>query len=145
VERSEWDEMKWMARARIHVLGVVEHWLQGTEGEKDEEIFFEQEKGSRKVPADLFSFENLTSGQAASKKVELMEQRRKREELLEGTSKGDISTQNFKEKFEVPAYERKNVTFQQVPHSSERNISKFNLTEDNQILGNNKFLHDNVD
>ncbi|MFT6882402.1 MAG: cell division protein FtsZ [Marinoscillum sp.] len=115
------------------------------EEDKDEEIFFEQEKGSRKVPADLFSFENLTSGQAASKKVELMEQRRKREELLEGTSKGDISTQNFKEKFEVPAYERKNVTFQQVPHSSERNISKFNLTEDNQILGNNKFLHDNVD
>ena len=26
-----------------------------------------------------------------------------------------------------------------------RNISKYNLNEDNQILGNNKFLHDNVD
>jgi cell division protein FtsZ len=33
----------------------------------------------------------------------------------------------------------------QVPHSGDRNTSKFNLTEDNQILGNNRYLHDNVD
>ena len=55
------------------------------------------------------------------------------------------STEDYREKFEVPAYLRKNVNLQDVPHSSERNISKFNLNDDNEILGNNKFLHDNVD
>jgi exonuclease III len=29
--RSERDVMKWMVRERIHVLGVVEHWMQGME------------------------------------------------------------------------------------------------------------------
>jgi cell division protein FtsZ len=46
---------------------------------------------------------------------------------------------------EVPAYKRKQVKLRDVPHSSEQNVSRFNLNDDNQILGNNKFLHDNVD
>jgi hypothetical protein len=37
------------------------------------------------------------------------------------------------------------VTMQDVPHSSQPFISKYNLNDDNNILGNNKFLHDNVD
>jgi cell division protein FtsZ len=57
----------------------------------------------------------------------------------------DLSQEDFKEKFEVPAYKRKNVRLQDVPHSSEKNISRFNLSDDDQILGNNRFLHDNVD
>jgi cell division protein FtsZ len=55
------------------------------------------------------------------------------------------TSEDYKEKLEVPAYLRKNVNLQDVPHSSERNISRFNLNDDNEILGNNKFLHDNVD
>lgn len=57
----------------------------------------------------------------------------------------DNNIGEFKEMLEVPAYKRKNVKLNDVPHSSEKNISKFNLNDDNQILGNNKFLHDNVD
>ncbi len=53
--------------------------------------------------------------------------------------------ENYKTKFEVPAFERRKVKFDDVPHSSERNISRFNLNDDNHILGNNRFLHDNVD
>ncbi len=94
---------------------------------------------------DPFSLENITAGHSASKKMELMEQRRKREELLEGTQREEMASKNFKERFDVPAYERKRVTFSKVPHSSERNISKFSLNDENQILGNNKYLHDNVD
>ncbi|MEQ8581281.1 MAG: cell division protein FtsZ [Marinoscillum sp.] len=105
----------------------------------------EEEEDEKEAEDDFFSIESLERGHSPSKKLELMEQRRKREQMLEGTSKEDLSTQNFKEKFDVPAYERKKVTFAKVPHSSERNISKFNLTDDNQILGNNKYLHDNVD
>lgn len=51
----------------------------------------------------------------------------------------------FKEKLEIPAFMRKNVSLQDVPHSSERNISRLYLNDDNEMLGNNKFLHDNVD
>jgi cell division protein FtsZ len=53
--------------------------------------------------------------------------------------------EEFKEKLDTPAYMRKNVKLQDIKHSSEPNISKYNLNDDNEILGNNRFLHDNVD
>lgn len=53
--------------------------------------------------------------------------------------------EEFKEKLETPAYMRKNVKLQEVRHSSESDISRYNLNDDNEILGNNRFLHDNVD
>jgi cell division protein FtsZ len=81
---------------------------------------------------------------SASKKQELASDRAKREADYEG-KKYEMPTEEFKERLDVPAYERKNIKLKDAPHSSENNVSKFNLTEDNQILGNNKFLHDNVD
>jgi cell division protein FtsZ len=69
---------------------------------------------------------------------------RERKERLRRIST-DITQEEFKEKLEVPAYKRKNVRLQDVPHSSEKNISRFNLSDDDQILGNNRYLHDNVD
>ncbi len=53
--------------------------------------------------------------------------------------------EEFKEKLDIPAYQRKNVKLQDIAHSSERNLSKFNLNDDNEIISNNRFLHDNVD
>ena len=53
--------------------------------------------------------------------------------------------EDIKDRLDTPAYLRKNVRLKDVPHSSEKNISRYNLNDDNQILGNNKFLHDNVD
>ena len=87
-----------------------------------------------------------TMAHPPSKKLELIEARKNREEALERAKTSEtMNPDMFKEKWDVPAYERKKVTLQQVPHSSERNISRYNLTDDNQIVGNNKFLHDNVD
>jgi len=81
-----------------------------------------------------------------SKKIQLMEQARQRVEKLKGLKKPDVvDPENFKEQLDVPAYMRKKVNLQKVPHSSERNVSKYNLNDDNNIIGNNKFLHDNVD
>ncbi len=101
---------------------------------------------------DDYSLEELTEGSAlpVSRKVKLMEERRQREEELESAKRAQIqeqylTTESFKEKWDVPAYERKKVKLREVPHSSQRNISKFNLTDEDQILGNNRFLHDNVD
>jgi cell division protein FtsZ len=81
------------------------------------------------------------------KKRQLMHQANERIKKLKGLSSMNTSMNpdEFKEKLDVPAYMRKNVNLQDYPHSSERNISRFNLNDDNEILGNNKFLHDNVD
>lgn len=80
-----------------------------------------------------------------STKNRLLKQAKERIEKLRGLSRREISADEFKEKLDVPAYLRKDVKLNNVPHSSEPNISKYNLNDDNQILGNNKFLHDNVD
>ncbi|MEM8892945.1 MAG: cell division protein FtsZ [Bacteroidota bacterium] len=81
-----------------------------------------------------------------SKKLALMEAARERVRRLQGLSNTEpTSENNLKEKLEVPAYQRKKVNLQKVPHSSEPNVSRFHLNENNELLGNNKFLHDNVD
>ncbi len=52
----------------------------------------------------------------------------------------------------VPAYERKKISLDSTPHSSESNVSRYSLNESTDEngnkkieLGNNPFLHDNVD
>lgn len=79
---------------------------------------------------------------AANEQSERTEQIRKR---LAEVRTHVVTDEELKQKLDVPAYLRKKVQLQNPPHSSERNISKFNLNEDNQIIGNNRFLHDNVD
>lgn len=48
-----------------------------------------------------------------------------------------------------PAYKRRNITLEDTPHSSESNVSRFTLSEDDNnktsLKQNNSFLHDNVD
>lgn len=67
------------------------------------------------------------------------------EKLKNMRSNHSQNTEDFKEKLETPAYVRKQVKLSDVQHSSERNLSRFNLTDENEFLKNNKFLHDNVD
>jgi cell division protein FtsZ len=68
-----------------------------------------------------------------------------RYEQLIANRKSISKFEDLKEKLEVPAYLRKKIDLKEPEHSSENNISKFNLSDDNEILGNNRFLHDNVD
>ena len=48
-----------------------------------------------------------------------------------------------------PAYKRRNIKLDSVPHSSETNISRYTLSNEDEkkseIKPNNSFLHDNVD
>ncbi len=48
-----------------------------------------------------------------------------------------------------PAYKRKNINLDKIPHSSESTISRYTLSQDDtegpEIRPNNSFLHDNVD
>ena len=79
-----------------------------------------------------------------NKREMLQQQAADRVSKLKGMS-SPVDTDNFKEKLDVPAYLRKDVRLHDVPHSSEKNISRYQLNDENQILGHNKFLHDNVD
>lgn len=45
----------------------------------------------------------------------------------------------------TPAYIRRNVKLDQLGHSSESNVSRYTLGEDDDLRSNNSFLHDNVD
>ncbi|GAA4301319.1 cell division protein FtsZ [Nibribacter koreensis] len=64
---------------------------------------------------------------------------------LRGLSADIHSDASIKEKLEVPAYLRRNVNLEVVTPSTEQQISRFNLNDDNELLGDNRFLHDNVD
>jgi cell division protein FtsZ len=48
-----------------------------------------------------------------------------------------------------PAYKRRNVNLDHVPHSSEPNVSRYTLSNEEEkraeLRQNNSFLHDNVD
>ncbi len=93
--------------------------------------------------------EDLTKGAAhePSVRVRLMEAAKERKKRLKNIGKSDqvIDPKDLKEKIEKPAYMRKNVNLQKVPHSSEKYVSRLNLNDNNEIVTNNKWLHDNVD
>jgi cell division protein FtsZ len=78
-------------------------------------------------------------------KERLQQQAKERRERLKANKNGEMTKEEFKEKWEQPAYKRRGVKMDNIPHSSEPLISRYNLNDDNNILGNNKFLHDNVD
>ena len=48
-----------------------------------------------------------------------------------------------------PAYKRRQIKLDETPHSSESNVSRYTLSEDEDnktaLKQNNSFLHDNVD
>jgi cell division protein FtsZ len=80
-----------------------------------------------------------------STRQRLQQQAEERKEKMKQARKSEMTKEEFNEKWSLPAYLRRGVKMQDVPHSSESFISKYNLNDDNSILGNNKFLHDNVD
>ncbi len=123
----------------------------------------EMEEPSEKIVHDLFEEEEEKKPAEKLEKVnepatmgfandyyEQMKQKaiqraHERFEKLKGNRTINPTAEELKEKLEVPAYQRKNVVLNEPQHSSEPSISKYNLSDENEILGNNRFLHDNVD
>ncbi len=60
-----------------------------------------------------------------------------------------IGTANISDMEKEPAYKRRNITLDSVPHSSESNVSRYTLSNEaekkSELRQNNSFLHDNVD
>ncbi|MCM0060521.1 MAG: cell division protein FtsZ [Algoriphagus sp.] len=78
-------------------------------------------------------------------KMKAIQRAHERFEKLKGGRALTTASDDLTEKMVVPAYQRKNVILNEPQHSSTSSLSKFNLNEENEILGNNRFLHDNVD
>jgi cell division protein FtsZ len=80
-----------------------------------------------------------------STKERLEQQAKERRDKFKASRKQEMSKEEFNEKWQKAAFTRRGVRLENVPHSSEGHISRYNLNDDNNLLGNNKFLHDNVD
>ena len=92
---------------------------------------------------------------ALEQKIQNEEQKKKAQErilkLKELSFKLKSSPNALKEMEEEPAYKRRNINLESVPHSSESQVSRFTLSQEDgddkkiNIRPNNSFLHDNVD
>lgn len=71
--------------------------------------------------------------------------RLRKEKLEQLKSVRDLSSEELRERQDMPAYLRKGIKLSDVKPASEDEISRYNLNENNDLLGNNRFLHDNVD
>jgi len=112
------------------------------------ELFTEEEKKS--TPRTEKSEEEPASTAFANDYYEEMKKKaiqraHERFEKLKVNRSYNPSHEDLKEKLDTPAYQRKNVVLNEPKHSSESTLSKYNVNDDNEILGNNRFLHDNVD
>ncbi len=119
-----------------------------TEDEGEESLFNAEEEDEYELGNDVSSDQVLNDeGMMEYRKTKerLQQQAKDRREKLKEAKKHEMTKEEFNEKWSLPAYLRRGVKMSNVPHSSEPYISRYNLNDENSILGNNKFLHDNVD
>lgn len=110
------------------------------------DLYEETEKPKAELPKESEPVPTLFANDYYEQmKQKAIQRAHERFEKLKGKRSLNPSPEELKEKMEVPAYQRKNVVLNEPQHSSEPAISKYNLNDENEILGNNRFLHDNVD
>jgi cell division protein FtsZ len=116
------------------------------EDDGEESLFADDDdfKVGKEISADqVINEEGLMEVRKTRERLE--QQARERRERLKSNRKQEMTKEEFNDKWTLPAYLRRGVKMDNVPHSSEPFISRYNLNDDNNLLGNNKFLHDNVD
>jgi cell division protein FtsZ len=106
----------------------------------DEEVVSANNLGEKKIPHS--NVENLPNEEQLRKSQERI-MRLKALSVKMKTSSGISDLEN------EPAYKRRMIKLDDIPHSSEDNISRYTLSEDEdnktKLRENNSFLHDNVD
>lgn len=104
-------------------------------------------KDDAKKAETIFTFTSDVKTQEDN--IKLDESRKKRLKEMSNKALNLSNTEELREFESIPAFKRKNVSLDDVPHSSETNISRYTLSDgpDNRIelKDNNSFLHDNVD
>jgi cell division protein FtsZ len=118
------------------------------------DFVFETPKSNYVEPAaDQYADETPEPGLDDDKNDESIEDQLKKSKerimRLKDLSMKLRTTNGLQELENEPAYKRKQMQLQQVPHSSESQVSRFTLSNDEdgstEIRPNNSFLHDNVD
>jgi cell division protein FtsZ len=135
-----------MREERTYTLfGKPIHASKNEEDDGEDSLFGRDDEFS---PDEISSDQFLTDeGMMEYRKTKerLQQQAKERRDKLKAGKNQEMTKEEFKDKWEQPAFKRRGVKMDNVPHSSEPLISRYNLNDDNNILGNNKFLHDNVD
>jgi len=133
---------------RSHVFDFKTETASNSVSDEGEESLFAEDdefKVGNEIAADqVINDEGMMEVRKTKERLE--QQAKVRREKLKANKKQEMTKEEFNEKWVVPAYLRRGVKVDtDVPHSSEPFISRYNLNDDNNLLGNNKFLHDNVD
>ena len=94
--------------------------------------------------------ERILREMSSSKRYLMMKEAYERKLKLKGRksiSSPHNSEDVFKKEdfYNEPAYVRKHIHLYNAPSHDDRNVSRYSLDDDDNIIGNNKFLHDNVD
>jgi cell division protein FtsZ len=92
------------------------------------------------------------SEEELAKKIQTEELQKKAQERIQKLKELSLklkTPQGLNEMEHEPAYKRRNISLENVPHSSESQVSRYTLSENEEkkveIKPNNSFLHDNVD
>jgi len=112
---------------------------------QEEEDYFSKLEGEYEIIENSSEEERGPVNELDEKKQLLRKQADERKQKLGSLKSNEINDHDFKHKLETPAYIRKKYKLRDVKPSNEKNVSRYNLNDDNELLGNNKFLHDNVD
>jgi cell division protein FtsZ len=96
--------------------------------------------------------EDSAAAEEEARRLKIVEQEKKAQERIQRLKELSMklkTPQALNEMEKEPAYKRRNIQLENTPHSSESQISRFTLTENEEkkieIRPNNSFLHDNVD
>jgi cell division protein FtsZ len=94
----------------------------------------------------------VISEEELAKKIQTEELQKKAQERIMKLKELSLklkTPQGLNEMEHEPAYKRRNIALENVPHSSESQVSRYTLSENEdkkvEIKPNNSFLHDNVD
>ncbi|RZK24329.1 MAG: cell division protein FtsZ [Hymenobacter sp.] len=96
-------------------------------------------------PVLLASSQNSTQAAPRPRPAALEAQAQERRNRLQQVSQNQGLSPEVTTHLDTPAYLRRGQKLEPVAPSSAQNISRFNLSDDNELLGDNRFLHDNVD
>lgn len=111
-----------------------------------EETLEEQPVAAPVAPVEAYSADQDKTDESIEEQLRKSKERILR---LKDLSMKLRTTNGLQELENVPAYQRKQMQLQQIQHSSESQVSRFTLTNDEDgetgIRPNNSFLHDNVD
>lgn len=119
--------------------------LHEEEEDGEESLFSEDDfDATERFGDQVINEDGLMETRSTRQRLQQQAQERK-EKLKQVPKKNEMTKEEFNEKWSLPAYLRRGVKMDNVPHSTENHLSRYNLNDDNNILGNNKFLHDNVD